>query len=363
MLWFVLTTGACNLRCRYCGGGFPPEYSPPRPRFTAAELRDFILGIDSDPIVFFYGGEPLLNPRFIEEVIDELWGRARFGIQTNATLHHLLGDDYWAAMDAALLSIDGVEEVTDKWRGRGVYRRVVEALRRLQRLRERLDGPSRIVARMTVTRDTVIDRDVMHLLSLGFDKAHWQLDAVWGEEWDIKAWAESSYLPGLERLALWVAEKPWERLRRIIPFHGVVSALLHGGVSWPPCGAGRTAFAVNTDGRVLACPIAVREKWATVGTVWDGLDKERLRSLQRFIEPCRRCPYFQLCGGRCLYAQAEKSYWSPRGLSALDEATRRSIDVVLRVVAPAVLRAIEEGRMSPADAFYDPLEESTEVIP
>lgn len=363
MLWFVLTTGACNLRCRYCGGGFPDHVVPHRPRFTAEELAAFIRRVDRDPVVFFYGGEPLLNTALIRGLVDELGGRARFGIQTNGTLHHLLGDEYWAAMDTVLLSIDGVEEVTDRWRGRGVYRRVVGALRRLLRLRRREGAPATIIARMTATRDTVIDRDVLHLLGLGFDKAHWQLDAVWGEEWPVARWAEESYLPGLRRLARWVAEAPEERLRRVVPFHGVVSRLLHGGDGWVPCGAGRGAFAVSSDGRVLACPIAVREGWAHLGDLWRGIDWGKARRLEGFIEECRRCPYFQVCGGRCLYAQAEKWYWSRERLQELDAVTRRFFDVVFAEVVPAVLRAIEEGRMSPGDALYDPLLESTEVVP
>lgn len=363
MLWFVLTTGACNLRCRYCGGGFPPSVVPHRPRFGVEELAEFIKRVDPWPAVFFYGGEPLLNPRLIRGLMDLLWGRARFGIQTNGVLHHLLEDEYWARMETVLLSIDGVEEVTDRWRGRGVYRRVVEALKRLQRLREKAGGPATIIARMTVTRDTVIDRDVFHLLGLGFDKVHWQLDAVWGEEWDIATWARESYLPGIEALADWVAEAPAGRLRRIVPFHGVVSRLLHGSDGWVPCGTGRGALAVSTDGRILACPIAVRERWAHLGDIWSGIDEEKQARLGEILAGCRSCPYFQVCGGRCLYAQAEKSYWSRERLEDLDWVTRSFLDTVFARVVPAVLRAIERGEMTPGDVLYDPLLESTEVIP
>jgi len=107
-----------------------------------------------------------------------------------------------------------------------------------------------------VTHDTVIDRDVLLLLlDLGFDKAHWQLDAVWSPSWPIGRWARESYLPGLRRLAERVAEKPWERLSRV-PFYGIVSALYNGGYRWYPCGAGRGAVAVNTrreDTRLSYC--------------------------------------------------------------------------------------------------------------
>ncbi|ALL00838.1 hypothetical protein Pyrde_0788 [Pyrodictium delaneyi] len=361
MLWFVLTTGACNLRCQYCGGGFPPEYSPPRPVYGAEKLVESIRRLDPDPVIFFYGGEPLVNPKLIMEVMD-LLPEARYGIQTNGLLYRQLPEEYWARFHRVLLSIDGVEEITDRWRGRGVYRRVLKALRFLRELQRRRGGPGAVIARMAVTHDTVIDRDVLHLLlDLGFDKAHWQLDAVWSPPWPIGRWARESYLPGLRRLAKWVAEKPWERLSRVVPFHGIVSALYNGGYRWYPCGAGRDAVAVNTDGRILACPIAVREEWAVLGRLgeWRG----QLAHPRLLPERCRRCSYLPLCGGRCLYAQMEDAYWPRELLEELDWVTRRTIDIVLSVVVPAVERALEKGLMEPSSVYYDPLEESTEVIP
>lgn len=360
MLWFVLTTGACNLRCRYCGGGFPPEHSPPRPRYSVERLAKLIAGADSRPVVFFYGGEPLVNPEPIMRLMDLLGGRAVYGIQTNGTLYRRLPPSYWERFTTVLLSIDGREGLTDYWRGRGVYRRVVEALRFLQRLRRERGGPRTIIARMVGTRYSNIYLEVMHLLrGLGFDKAHWQLDAVWSEEWNIAGWAWESYLPGLHRLARWVAAKPWERLRRVVPFHGIVSALLVEPHRWVPCGAGRGAVAVNTDGRILACPIAVRERWATIGSVEKGFKPMP----EDVLRGCMGCPYYQLCGGRCLYAQLEKYYWSPSRLRDLDTVTKRTIDIVLREVVPAVERAIEKGLMDGRSIHYDPLLESTEVIP
>ncbi len=360
MLWFVITTGACNLRCRYCGGSFPDRYAPHRPRVEPGRVARFIASVDPEPVVFFYGGEPLLNPSYIMEVMDTLGDTAVYGVQTNGLLYHRLPPEYWARMRTVLLSIDGREEVTDRWRGPGVYRRVVEALRWLQRLRSEKGGPRVLIARMTVTVDTDIYEDVMHLLELGFDKVHWQLNAVWSEEWPLPRWARESYLPGLERLARWAAEDPPGRLWRIVPFHGIASMLLHGSRLWTPCGAGRHAFTVNSDGRILACPIAVRERWATLGSIEKGFKPLPPGVLDR----CRGCPYFQVCGGRCLYAKMEEeSLWSREMLEELDRVTRETFDIVFRVVVPAVLRAVERGEMTPGDVYYDPLLESTEVVP
>lgn len=80
MLWLVFTTGACNLRCTYCGGSFePPHVVPWRVTYDINKLRHLVEN-DKDATVIFYGGEPLLNPGFIMRVMDNVKAR-RFGIQ------------------------------------------------------------------------------------------------------------------------------------------------------------------------------------------------------------------------------------------------------------------------------------------
>jgi MoaA/NifB/PqqE/SkfB family radical SAM enzyme len=106
VLWFLLTTGACNLSCRYCGGSFSQVYSPWKPVVKAEDVAKFIAVRDPAPIVFFYGGEPLLNPQYIEDVMKAV-PHARFGIQTNGTLAKRLPPETWRRFSTVLLSIDG----------------------------------------------------------------------------------------------------------------------------------------------------------------------------------------------------------------------------------------------------------------
>ncbi len=347
------------MRCRYCGGSFPPKYSPVKPMYRIEELVDFIERFDKEPTIFFYGGEPLLNTEVIVEVM-ELMPDASFGIQTNAVLHRKLPDKYWARFDTVLLSIDGVKDVTDAWRGHGVYDKVLEALAHVRRVRERFGRPKTIIARMVATKDTVIERDALHLLELGFDKVHWQINAVWSEPWDIWSWGVK-YLNGLKTLATWVVKDVVGRFKRIVPFHGIASSILVKKFEWYPCGAGRSAFAINTDGRVMACPIAVAENWATLGTIhdWDG----KPLSTRCIPETCRRCDYFNYCGGRCLYAQMESMYWPTELLKKLDEITKRTIDIVREVICPELAKCLEDGSLTTEEIAYDPTKESTEVIP
>jgi len=77
MHYFIILTKECNLFCSYCGGG---SDSPPREiQYSVEDLRNF-LSKDSDPVIEFYGGEPLLRIKTMKEIMDSVPGR--FVIQT-----------------------------------------------------------------------------------------------------------------------------------------------------------------------------------------------------------------------------------------------------------------------------------------
>ncbi len=349
-LWFLFTTGKCNLRCTYCGGSFPERYVPPRPKYRLELLKDLIKPDDN---VAFYGGEPLLNPEVIEWVLDNIKAR-RFIIQTNGTLVDNLKPEYWRRLDVVLLSIDGVEEVTDRHRGRGVYRKVLDAAERIRRYGFR----GELIARMTITEDSDIYRDVVHLLKLGvFDKIHWQLNVIWCEEWEFERWLYQSYIPGLTRLfKLFIENLASGNVLRLVPFTGLITIMLTGGVSCPPCGAGTTSFTICTDGRILACPIAVREEWSTVGYVGSGI---MTRVTVR--EPCTGCRYFRYCGGRCLYANYER-YWRDYLVRLVCRATMFTIELVLSKIE-LVRDLVASRKISFRDVRQVGVEDSTEIIP
>ncbi|MEB3825202.1 MAG: TIGR04084 family radical SAM/SPASM domain-containing protein [Desulfurococcales archaeon] len=353
MLWILHTTGKCNLRCSYCGGSIPERLMPWRITYDIDSLKK-LLREDPDPTIIFYGGEPLLNSKAIMEIMDNV--EARYGIQTNGTLPSLLPREYWERMETVLLSIDGVEWVTDKYRGKGIYRRVIETARWLSGFCK-----CRRIARMTVTSDTCIYRDVVHLLETGyFTHVHWQLNVVWSKKWRLLEWAKNRYLPGIARLARYFSEHIARgEVPGIIPFLGILTAEKKGGWGHVPCGAGKYSFSVTTDGRIIACPIALEEKWAVLGHVSTGILK-RIEVKDSSPE-CMRCPYFKWCGGRCLFALYEK-YWGLRGFRDVCWVTQRTIDHVLRIF-PLVEKLVERGVISWEQILYDPLRDSTEVIP
>ena len=358
MLYIVFTTGRCNLACWYCGGSFPKDKVPWSVRYPVEALKRFISG-DPEPVIAFYGGEPLLNPKFIEEVMDEI-PRARFVIQTNATLINSLKPDYWLRFDAALLSIDGREEVTDYYRGRGIYKTVVKSAETLRRLGFKGD----LIARMTISELSDVYLDVTHLASLNlFDHIHWQLDVVWSSRWrDFGGWCRNSYIPGLERLVeLWLDEAGRGRVLGIVPFISLLGYMIRGDeIERPPCGSGSSSLAISTDGTVLACPIAVDVNWARLGNI---MRDSRLSLVGRVKigEPCTHCSLLRYCGGRCLYAHIER-LWGDEGFEKVCNLTRHLIKSLMEI-RDRVLKLIDGGVIPEEEFEYPPFNNTTEIIP
>ncbi|ALU11444.1 radical SAM protein [Ignicoccus islandicus DSM 13165] len=321
---------------------------PPYPTYEVSDLRRYLEAVDRDPKIVFYGGEPLLNPKFIIEVMDEI--EATYGIQTNATLHHLLPPRYWARFHAVLISVDGPEEFNDSRRGKGTYKKAIELLNKVKGL-----GVERIIARMAVDAESDIYRDVSHLLQK-FPYVHWQLSVDWVDEWDLIGWARSSYLPGIRRLAeefVKTYEETGEVLG-IIPFIAILKAHKE---PWEgvPCGAGYSAYSILTDGTITACPIAVKEKWARVGNIFS---MEPPKVVKPEVSECNGCKYRSYCGGRCLYWLMER-YWGNEGFAKICLVTKRFIETFLEVVGPLIDKMSSEKVV----LEYDPTKDSTEAIP
>ncbi|RLE66156.1 MAG: putative peptide-modifying radical SAM/SPASM domain-containing protein [Thermoprotei archaeon] len=357
MLFYIFTTGKCNLKCRYCGGSFPENLVPWRTRYRVEDLARF-LEEDEDLTIAFYGGEPLLNVEFIKKLMEKIDAK-HWVIQTNGLLIKKLEEKYWRKFDAILLSIDGVREVTDYYRGIGVYDKVLEAARYLKSISVEAD----LIARMTVSEQTRLYRDVVHLLSLDiFDHVHWQLDVIWSDRWiDFDSWLEKSYLPDLKKLVnLWATKLREGTVLGIAPFLGIIKAMFFEDLPAPPCGSGVEAFAIKTDGTILACPIAVDVEWAKIGDIKNtGL--ENLRRLFKIEEPCSNCNVFKYCRGRCLYTYYER-LWGEEGFRKICRATRYLISLIGRL-RDEIASLINEEKIDVKKLNYPKFLNTIEIIP
>lgn len=355
MLFIVYTTGRCNLRCSYCGGSFDPEIVPWKIEYSLNDLEHLI---NEEDIVGFYGGEPLLKQEFIKDFMDK-FTVSRWVVQTNGLLLHKLDRKILENLDTILVSIDGIEGLTDMFRGGGVYRKVLENVKKTRE--EGFCGD--IVARMTVTEESNIYRDVKHLLSTGlFDHIHWQISFVWTDPWrNLWNWIEENYKPGLSKLFNdWMNKLGRGVVEGIAPFQGVLKRIIDGGPV-PPCGSGSESFTILTDGRIISCPIAVTEKWARIGSIHD-VSRKYLEAMRPTIsEPCTSCSYFKICGARCLYTHIER-LWGEDGMKAICECSKYLISLFLENIE-YIKESASKGNLTFRDITYPEYNNTVEIVP
>lgn len=142
-------TQQCNFRCQYCiySGGYQNFRSHSLRRMseeTALKAVDFFAGHSGsvqEPVIGFYGGEPLLEVGLIKKVIE--YGRRRMGERLSFSLTtngSLLDDEMISFLVreniSLLVSVDGPQEIHDRYRrfkdGKATFQRVYEGLKRFR---------------------------------------------------------------------------------------------------------------------------------------------------------------------------------------------------------------------------------------
>ncbi len=166
LYFHLILTDDCNLCCTYCRARLfeNPEVSvdsctprieidpllPPELDFNLDLLYSF-LQKDPAPTLTFYGGEPLLRADLITRIVREAPVH-RFMMQTNGILLDRLSPEIINCFLTILVSLDGREGLTDANRGPGMYRRVMENIKKIRREGFRQE----LIARMTVNEIRIL---------------------------------------------------------------------------------------------------------------------------------------------------------------------------------------------------------------
>lgn len=301
----------CNLRCRYCFA----DYMNSRGYMTKEVARkgvDFLLnymGRARSATIMFYGGEPLLNPGVIKEVIGYAGlkfkranKRIKFQLSTNGTLLTRDMVDLFSRVNSTIyLSIDGPPRFNDLHRpfknGKGSYKKATSCIPYLLK-----SMPSRVeLCSVTTGFSPTLLETYNYLSRLGFPVI--KID-------------QSLYSPdprfGIQRLDLQRYEREYrslvkgygEDLRRgkmiILRPLDMVLRLRPGG-----CGIGRECVAIVPNGDVYACPNAEGMEELKLGDVRGGIDSIRHRYFLEYTcethKVCKACWARYLCGGGCEY--------------------------------------------------------------
>ncbi len=148
----------CNLRCKGCYTlGYGLDHELP------SELAERILKECEELGIYFVtmlGGEPMAYPHLFDLI--EAHPGIFFQIYTNGTLLTRENAQRFADYGnvAVVLSIEGGQEETDSWRGKGVYKKIMRAFEYLNKARITI-GTSATVTRQNaeaVSSDEFIDK-------------------------------------------------------------------------------------------------------------------------------------------------------------------------------------------------------------
>jgi len=361
MFFHVILTTECNLQCRYCFGetldDFDEDFSdldvdyalPKRANYDWGLLAEFCRK-DPDCVLTFYGGEPLLCNGEIKQIMDAVKPK-HFMIQTNGLFLDRLPPEYVNRFHTILVSVDGDEALTDYYRGKGTFRKVIDNLKLIAQNGFR----GELIARMTVMEQTDIYKQVTWLLDnseFAFSSVHWQLNAgFWGNDYarrDFKRWSQTCYIPSLERLArFWVDRMEEKRaVQRLYPFLGIANSLLFDkAASLLRCGGGWVNYAIQTDGHIIPCPTMWGMKNYYLGHISDA---NPLRLRKTFVnEPCTECEILNVCGGRCLYANITKR-WSSEAYATVCSTVRGLVNAIEKEL-PRIKQLIKDAKVSRRD--------------
>ena len=283
---------------------------PEKISYNIEDLKKFMRK-DPETVLIFYGGEPMLCIDKIEEIMDNVPAK-QFNIQTNGIHLDMLPKEYTNRLTTIFVSVDGTEKLTDYYRGKGTYRKVIENINAIKN--NGFEGE--IVARMTLMEETELYENVTWLLNnpdYSFGSIHWQLDAgFWKNDFskrNFEKWIQNSYNPQLTKLVdFWVNTMETEgKVIRLYPLLGVMQSLLVKEKSLLRCGSGWSNYSIQTDGQIIPCPAMSGMKDYYLGNIKDA---NPLKLKQVFVnEPCTSCEILNECGGRCLYANITKR-WS-----------------------------------------------------
>jgi uncharacterized protein len=295
----LLTTLKCNLKCTYCSLGVGDMLgSQTEVRYDIDQLAAFIDRqlAGKEIYITFYGGEPTLNVPMMTAVMQR-FPQFRYQLQTNGTLLDGLPEGMLAHFSNILVSIDGGEQITDGYRGRGIWRQVV---RNLDKVHRRVGGT--ITARVTWGNpDTTFEElDELATSLEAFDYLYWQFVADRMYEGDSLAKRQAVLVRLIDRFF-----SRQDELYPLIPIMGIVRNKLFpnrgrelcGGLT--QCRASSHLLNVMPDGSIFPCPDMMYAAEMQMGEIQGNwLKRSPLQPAASM--PCTDCEAFPWCRRNCM---------------------------------------------------------------
>jgi radical SAM protein with 4Fe4S-binding SPASM domain len=295
----LLTTLKCNLKCTYCSLGVGEVLgSQTELKYDIDQLAAFVDThlAGKEIYVTFYGGEPTLNVDMMQAVMRRFPG-FRYQLQTNGTLLDNLPDWMLAKFSNILVSIDGGEQTTDGYRGRGIYRQVIK---NLNQVHEKVGGT--ITARVTWGNpDTAFEElDELATAVDAFDYLYWQFVADEMYAGDSVAKRKAVLVKLIDKFFA-----STETLYPLVPLMGIVrnkvlptrAQELYAGMT--QCRVSTHLINVMPNGQIYPCPDMMYVPEMQMGEIQGNwLKKSPLQPTPAM--PCAACEAFSWCRRNCM---------------------------------------------------------------
>ena len=301
-------TGKCNFNCRYCYASEHERICMSR-EIALAALK--LAPRDERFVLQFSGGEPLLNFKTLQAVVEQVERDnlpAVMQIQTNGSL---LTDEMalflYKHRVAIGVSLDGRPNVNDKLRlkknGHGATGATLKGIEILRRNNIACGITCVVTAENVHELSGIVDFAYFlgNIRKIGFDILRGQgrgqnLKPPTAKDMEAAmqlVYARRDTLTRLTGVYIEIAQQ--ERVKTLC--QGNCHAFGH-------CYAmnGEAAF-VTANGNIYACSSLIGNQDFYLGNVINGLEQELVDKTKLFISEsmdfCRHCPDFKLCGGGC----------------------------------------------------------------
>lgn len=325
---FLNLTNSCNLACRYC---FVHQNPKQMTLQTAKDAADWLASNadgKEEPLINFFGGEPLLMWESIVKPLTE-YIRGKYGkrftlsMTSNCTLMTEEIAKFLHENDVSLLlSMDG-DKKTQDWN-----RPLKNGESCFETLEKNLDTILRywptVTFRSTITANTAnqLFHNMMFAETRGF-KNYFAMPNCF-EEWkdaDVEtlkkqiALYSDHYVDCLQRGTVPIIFGDIEKMFRSIVLRNAAiengdRRTSNGCKSCGKCGLGSAKFAgININGDVVTCQefFSSDDAHFTIGNIYTEIDDQKREQLQKEWDEkefsgdcCKDCPIDRICDGGCL---------------------------------------------------------------
>ena len=302
MEYYIFVTNSCNLNCSYCSVMLKMEENniPLEPIYSLNDLNHFIditqkKYKDTVADIIFFGGEPTLNYKFIQDIITShgklynLSYKFHYMLHTNGLLLCQIPDDILQVLDSIMVSIN-YDKIPHKQLNDGYFKVIIDAIHYI-RQRKKLS----IIARLTITEETSLYSEIA-LLNSFFDAIYWQIENKYSFKDYSSFYNTYKYELNLT-FYMWLNYLKRGILINLIPFISSTYFFTNEhNIDSFCCGYNNSMIYIQTNGQCYTCAEDMLTTKNLIGTI----DKEiQFHDFNIKNTICYSCPYLNMCLGRC----------------------------------------------------------------